>query len=240
MTGSSQAPHRLSPRQWRRRLAANRSWLVAVAVAAVFGFAGWVVFFSSWLATEVVSVSGTEKLSRDDVVATAGVDVGTPLVRIDLDEVRDRIEDIPAVDRVSVHRSWPHSIEINVTERQPIAAVRRGRGWWVMDHEGVVFRRTPVRLERLPVVEAVGDASADALREVGSVLDALPDRLRTATRRVEARTMDSITLRLENGRVVFWGSAADSDQKVAVLAALLAQRATVYDVSVPTRPTTSG
>ncbi|MBA3310083.1 MAG: FtsQ-type POTRA domain-containing protein [Nocardioidaceae bacterium] len=211
-----------------------------MTAAAVFGFAGWVVFFSSWLATEVVSVKGAEKLSPDDVIATAGVDLGTPLVRINLDVVRDRIADIPVVDSVSVHRSWPHTIEISVTERQPIAAVRRGRGWWVMDKEGVVFWHTPVRLKALPVVKALGEGQPDTLREVGSVLNALPDRLRTATQRVEARTMDSITLRLENGREVFWGSAADSDRKVAVLAVLLDQRAAVYDVSVPARPTTSG
>lgn len=239
MTASSAPPSRLSRRQWQRRLVAMRPWLVAFTLAGLCAFGGWVVFFSAWLASEEVQVTGETKLSADDVIAAAGIDLGTPLVRIDIEEVGDRIADMPAVATVSVHRSWPHTIEITVTERQPIAAIRRGGGWWVLDAEGVVFRQTPRRLERFPVVEAPADVPVDALREVGSVLTALPDELRTATRRISARTMDSITLKLENGREVFWGSAAASDQKVEVLAVLLHQKADVYDVSVPEQPTTS-
>jgi cell division protein FtsQ len=53
-------------------------------------------------------------------------------------------------------------------------------------------------------------------------------------------TKDSITLRLGNGDAVVWGSAQDAKRKARVLMALLRRPATVYDVSVPGLPTTTG
>jgi cell division protein FtsQ len=50
--------------------------------------------------------------------------------------------------------------------------------------------------------------------------------------------MDSITLRLSDGRRVRWGSAEHSADKVSVLAVLLRLPARVYDVSVPAQPST--
>ena len=50
--------------------------------------------------------------------------------------------------------------------------------------------------------------------------------------------MDSITLTLADGRSVRWGSADESQRKVQVLAILLKQKASVYDVSGPEQPTT--
>ena len=42
----------------------------------------------------------------------------------------------------------------------------------------------------------------------------------------------------DDGRQVKWGSADESDRKVEVLAILLKENASVYDVSVPEQPTT--
>jgi len=63
-----------------------------------------------------------------------------------------------------------------------------------------------------------------------------------AVRRVDhvvLSSADSILLELRDGDQVRWGSAESSQQKAAVLAALLQIPATVYDVSVPEQPTTA-
>jgi cell division protein FtsQ len=53
-------------------------------------------------------------------------------------------------------------------------------------------------------------------------------------------TVDQISLVLKDGRKVVWGSADQSDTKADVLATLLAGvQAQVYDVSVPSKPTTT-
>ncbi len=229
---------RFTRRQWVRRLRSARPWLLTVAVVGLVALAGWAVFFSSWLATEQVDVGGTEIVSSDEVRKVAAIDMGTPLVRVDLDAARDRIEELPAVDSATVHRSWPHTIEITVTERVPLATVPRHGEWFAMDDEGVLFRPTPMRDAGLPIVALAPRADESARHEVASVVAALPDNLMAQTRRVRAQSMDSITLTLADGRSVRWGSADESQRKVQVLAILLKQKASVYDVSVPEQPTT--
>lgn len=229
---------RFARRQWARRLRIARPWLITLLALGVVALGAWGVFFSSWLATEQVDVSGTEIVSEDEVRRTASVDLGTPLARVDLGGVRERIEQLPAVASVSVHRAWPHTLEITVTERTPLVTVPRKGEWFAMDREGVLFRPTPMRDTTLPIVALASSADDAARREVASVVAALPDELLEKTRRVKARSMDSITLSLVDGREVRWGSSAESDRKVQVLAVLLEQPASVYDVSVPEQPTT--
>jgi len=231
---------RFHRRQWRRRLVAMRPYLLAALAAGLLGFLGWVVLFSSWLAVETTEVSGLERLTPEEVLAVADIEVGTPMARLDLDEVGERIAAVPAVADVSVHRAWPHTVEIEVTERQPLATLRRDGTWWVLDREGVVFRKTAHRHESLPVVETEGEPRPDALEEVAAVVAVLPDSLQHRVDRLEVRSMDAIRLVLSDGREVVWGSAAESDRKLEVLDALLRLPAKVYDVSVPGQPTTSG
>jgi cell division protein FtsQ len=77
---------------------------------------------------------------------------------------------------------------------------------------------------------------SDALAETARVVSALPADLASRVDYVEVRTVDTISLHLRNGRDVLWGSADDSANKAEVLAVLLKQKASFYDVSVPGQP----
>jgi cell division protein FtsQ len=230
---------RFARRQWRRRLVAVRPVLIAVGVVAVVALAGYAVYFSSWLAASSVSVSGETTLTERQVAGAAQVDLGTPLARVDLSAIEARVAALPSVESVSVSRSWPHTVSIDVVERTPIAAVRKGGAWWEMDAAGVVFRRTPERDAALPIVAAGAGADDSALAEAAGVVAALPADLLADVRGLTARTRDSIELRLKDHSVVRWGSADQTARKVEVLGVLLAKvKAKVYDVSVPEQPIT--
>ena len=101
--------------------------------------------------------------------------------------------------------------------------------------------------EKTPLVADVGSeegqffevdagTEADALVEATRVIDALPSDIQARVRYLSAYTVDTISLRLRNGRVVRWGSAEDTDTKARVLTVLLEQPASLYDVSVPGQP----
>jgi cell division septal protein FtsQ len=228
---------RFTKLQWRRRLRRARPLLITLGSLGVVAVACWVVFFSAWLATDRVDVQGTKHLSDDAVLAAADVDLGEPLARIDIDAVRDRVAEVPAVADVSVHRSWPHTLTIAVSERVPVAMLHQ-HGWWNMDSEGVTFSKSAHRDPSLPVVDFEGSPDEQARREVATVVESLPASVIDSLKRVHARSMDSIALMLRDNREVVWGSAAESNRKVKVLAILMRQRARVYDVSVPEQPTT--
>jgi cell division protein FtsQ len=241
VTTTRDSETRFQQRQRHRRLAALRPALIAVGVLAVATFVGWVVFFSPWLTVDSVKVDGLWTLRQQQVLSAAQVPIGTPLMRVDLNAIEQRVEAVRAVDSASVHRSWPHTITITVSERQPLAAIDEQGAWWVMDHEGVLFRRTQGPLGHLPVVKLGPKADTAARQEVASVIAALPGSVLGDVHRLTARTMDSITLDLAGGKKVIWGSAAESARKVQVLGVLLKDvDASTYDVSVPEQPTTRG
>jgi cell division protein FtsQ len=75
---------------------------------------------------------------------------------------------------------------------------------------------------------------------VVTVSAALPSTLRTQVTSISAASPDSITLNLESGVKVVWGSSDDSERKAEVLSVLMKRKATVYDVSAPDLPVTKG
>jgi cell division protein FtsQ len=227
----------------RRRFARwfGRRHIVALLVVAVLAFGAWVVYWSTWLAVTSVEVEGTSYLTPHEVRRAAAVEDDTPLARLDLNAVEDRVAELPAVAEVDVQRDWPDGVRVVIEERAPVAVVRQDGEYQAMDDEGVLFRTYRRPPHRLPLVRAgqlEERESADALHEVAGVVGSLDPNIARKVDHVEVASMDAIELVLGNGDEVRWGSSAQSDLKARVLATLLGVDASVYDVSVPEQPTT--
>jgi len=231
------AHRQFARRQWARRWLAWRRLLVLLVVLAALAGGGWLVFFSSALAVERVDVRGVDVLGAGTVRQAAAVPLGEPLATVPLDSIEARVESLAAVATVDVSRAWPDQVRISVTEREAVAVVERDGKMRGVDETGVQFRTFAATPARLPVIRISAATSSEALAEATMVIDALPDDLAARVDHLTVQTIDSISLRLRNGRTVFWGSAAESANKARVLAVLLEQKASVYDVSVPGRPT---
>jgi cell division protein FtsQ len=226
---------RFARRAWSRRWATVRRVVLLLLVVALVGGAGWLVFVSSVLAVERVEVSGVHTVSTERISRAAAVPLGEPLARVNVDRVRERVEDVPVVARADVGRSWPHTVSVEVVERTPVAVVRQGGELRLIDAEGVMYRTVASPRRGLPVVTVGPDPQT--LPSAAAVVADLPRPLARRVSHVRAATIDSIELRLRDGRSVVWGSAESSELKAEVLASLLRRRASVYDVSVPGAPT---
>lgn len=226
-------------RQWARRWQVWK-WLVALLlVLGLVGLGGWLVFFSSVLAVKQVTVTGTGHLTRDDVVAAADVPLGRPLARVDLESAASRVRALAPVAAVDIHRTWPDTVSIAITERTPVAVVGMGGQFRALDREGVLFRDYRIRPRGLPVIESSLTADTDTLAEGAQVAAALSPAVARLVDHLQVRTVDDIRLELRDGRTVVWGSADDSDLKAEVVLALLRQPGRTYDVSVPGQSTVS-
>ena len=230
------ARKRFVRRQWARRWLAWRRVVLAVVLVALVVGSLWLVFSSSVLAVQGVRVDGTQVLDPRAVRRAAQVPTGTPLATVDLDAITQRVRNLAAVKSVDVSRSWPDAVRIDVTERVAVAVVQQGGGLRGLDDSGVLFRRYPSRPHSLPLIHVEGRASADALAEAARVAGSLPPDIARRVDFVEVHTVDTIGLRLRNGRTVRWGSADASTAKARVLDVLLHQKASLYDVSVPGQP----
>jgi cell division protein FtsQ len=220
----------------------RRSWLrvgaVVLAVVLVT-VAVWVVWFSSLLTAREVRVLGAVDVSVDAVRQAAAVTPGTPLARIDVDGIVERVGAIPEVGAVEVRRGWPDVLVLVVTERTPVVIAKASGtpGYVYVDAGGARFGAVGVRPRQLPLMRAYGD---DARASALAVVTSLPPDIERRVTDVTARTRDDVVLTLRSGAQVRWGSAERAERKAEVLRALLPVRAEVYDVSAPDLPTTTG
>jgi cell division protein FtsQ len=209
-------------------------WWVLAAV--VVGGLVYLVAFSPVLAARTVAVSGTRVLTKQDVLAAAGVAAGTPLARVDTGAVASRVAGLPPVAEVTVVRGWPDTVQIAVTERKPRLSIPAASGYLIADGAGVVFEAVKEAPSGLVLVNAPATNRA-LLADVGTVFSALSTDTAAKVSRMEADTTDSIVLRLSDGSRVIWGSAEQSQLKGQVLDDLLPLGGQVFDVSAPAFPT---
>lgn len=219
-----------------------RRWLIALLVIVpIVAALGWLAWFSPWLAVSQVQVTVSAApevagpLTPEEVQAVTEVQMGTPLLRVDTGAIQERIAALPAVESVTVSRSWPDAIVVDVVRRTPVALVASGSAYDVVDASGAVIRSIPSVEEGLPVVTATGDGVGAAV----AVARELPEEIRSKVVSIEASTRNNVTLILRNRSEVMWGSADEGAFKAEVLLTLFQVDAKYYDVSAPGVPATS-
>jgi cell division protein FtsQ len=220
----------------RRRVAA-----ALVAVAVLLGGVGaglYALLFHTRLAdVETIAITGLATVSEPAVRDVVGVVAGVPLITVDTAGVARRVAAVEGVAAVEVRRAWPHTLEVVVSERVPVALWQTREGMLEVDATGLPFRKAaepPPALPRLAFrgVAPGHPATAAAL----TVLRDLTEPLRGQVATVDVAG-SQVTLQLVDRRSVRWGDPDRAAEKLAVLGPLLTQRGTVYDVSSPDLPT---
>lgn len=234
-TSAAKAGKRPGPRrEWRVAFFA----LLAVGVVAV---AGWVVFLSPFLVVRSVVVTGSRLVPESEILAEAGVEPGTPLIRVNTAQAEARIDLIRQVRGAQVTRSWPDRVVIVVRERIPaLILTAPGGGYDLTDSGGVVVRWSarraaglPLYLTTTPVAALPGDPD---LAAAATVLGQLPAWLRPSVTSVTAPAPDQVTLELSGSPhpvTVLWGGPDRAVAKGEELAVLMRSRLSYYDVSAP-------
>ena len=212
--------------------------LIWFIVLGVIGLAlGLVLYFTPVMSARSVVVLGTGVVTREEVVDAAQVELGTPLLQIDTDEVADRVAGIRRVATARVQREYPSTLRITVVERVPIVVKDFPDGPHLYDRDGVDFATAPPP-PGLPYIEVDKPGPTDLPTQAAlAVMTALRPEVVAQVSRVAAPSVSSITLTLADGRTVVWGTTDRTEEKAEKLAALLTQPGRVYDVSSPDLPT---
>ena len=121
---------------WRRWLRLLRRSLAAALLLA----AGW------WLATAIaaapalrverIAVTGTEHLSKGEVLALVEGLRGRNILFVSLDDWRRQVLACPWVADATLRRSLPRTVEVQIVERRPIAIGRVGEALFLVDEHG--------------------------------------------------------------------------------------------------------
>ena len=146
-------PDEKGPRTWLRVLVCLA--IAAGLGAAVVGMRALLLHSQRFALTEV-RVSPLKHLDAERVIDKSGLALGKSLFAVDLAAVEQRISHEPWVQSVRVRRELPHTVAIEIVEREVRIAVALGP-IYLVDERGEVFKRAlPEELEGLPVVTGFG------------------------------------------------------------------------------------
>ncbi len=142
--------------RWRRHLPAvqlgqrEKMGLLMLFLALVFGL----VYYLPAFRLNTIELQGAERLPAAEVVATLGVQ-GRPIWMVQPARLEQALlQAFPELRAVQVTRSfWPAGLHVQLTEREPVAAVRQDGRFFLVDADGVLFlpRQT---VDDLPVLTA--------------------------------------------------------------------------------------
>lgn len=233
---------RAEVRRFTRRSRHRRAaWTTAAGIVVVLGVSILVAVFSPLMALQRIEVKGTNRVDETALRQALSDQIGTPLARLDFDEIKQDIAGFPLIESYVTEEAPPHTLVVTVTERTPVVAVKSGTSFDLVDPAGIVVQSSPQRPATMPLAD-IGRArlGSSSFRTMTEVVLALPSTVRSQVTRVAGSTADDVTLTLSDKSTVVWGSPDDSDAKAALLAALMKDHAArnpgvvvEYDVSAP-------
>ncbi|WP_224025676.1 cell division protein FtsQ/DivIB [Pseudarthrobacter defluvii] len=228
-------------RRRRKKVLAAAGTVVALVVGLLAA-----AIYSPALALQTISVTGTHFVTPAQVQTALEPLRGKPLPQISDDDVRGLLRSLVQVKSVSVEARPPSTLAVAVHERVPVALVKQGEQYQLVDVDGVQLATTDdPATASLPVIDGgAGAIGQDLFRATAAVLGALPADVLAKLSNASAQSVDAVELKLVDGQTIVWGNASEKELKAKVLAALLKAPADpknpvrVYDVSVPRHPVT--
>ena len=163
-----QRPLEIRRRKFNRKAwPAYRRWLlggtlVVVAGAVAFESASFLLTSPRVALTDFdqIEVTGNQYVGRDLVTEKFSADMGKSILRVPLDARREALEEIPWVRRVTVERSLPDHIRVDLVERTPVAFLRAGNELALVDAEGTILERPLQANFAFPVVSGISEEMA--------------------------------------------------------------------------------
>jgi len=119
-----------------------------VAVIAVV-FVGWwgamplhrdeKPLVADWFQVREVTVSGTSRVTYEDVLERLRLQSGETLFSVNSTELVDRLKSHPWIKEAAVNRALFHTLAVTITERRPAAVLRTPSLNLLLDEEGRVL-----------------------------------------------------------------------------------------------------
>src|SRR5262249_23482608 len=110
-------------------------------------------FAAAGFRLKAVEVRGASRMATADIVRAAGIYQDQPLLGLDLDTLRRRVEKVGWVKAARVVRLLPDTLVITVIERRQLAVWQHDGRQYVIDERGQVIPEADAgRFASLPLV----------------------------------------------------------------------------------------
>jgi len=195
-----------------------------------------------------VTVSGatTNKAAIEKAVQQVAGDMTT--LNLNDDELRNVVAHFPTVASVGATTGFPHTLNVTVTERLPVAYVKVGDQRTAVSADGYLLLGAAFDRKALPQIEGATPSGArldDDSAAQAAILGATPSPLRSHIADSSWSDDDGgVVVSLDNGPDLRFGDGSRAQDKWTAAVAVLSSPAhgspSYLDVSVPERPVAGG
>jgi cell division septal protein FtsQ len=152
-------------RRLGRKLVRAARWIVPAAVLCLAG--AWLagaVLQARILAVQRVVITGTDRLTSDEVQGLLEGMRGENILQVDFERYRNRVLESPWIADVTLWRMLPSTIEVRIIERTPMAIARLNQQLFLVDGAGVLIDEYGPQYADidLPIVDGLVSAPGEA------------------------------------------------------------------------------
>lgn len=132
------------------------SALACLMVALLVGGRQVIRWADEWTEIQQITVVGLDRVSRDEIITRLALPPYASLLSVEPDLLSRRLESHPWIGSVMFDRVLPHSLVVQVNERQPAAVLGSAKEPYFLDVEGYLLPGGKTQEgATLPIVEGL-------------------------------------------------------------------------------------
>lgn len=238
----------------RIRRKRKKDWKKKLLVFLLLCFSVFVLLFSPIFNIVSIDVVGNSKVTSENIVNSTGLYIGQNIFRINKITIKEKILLLPYIENVKIQRKLPNKIHIEVTEKQPIAAIEFMGSNVFIDESGYVLESILINGEEIYIPHITGfnlntivvgeKIKVDNIENLQKIIKILHEiKLNNYINEIENTYIDTnnnIILNTKKGQQVILGDISDFDYKVMLLREIMTREQSniLIDISNIDKPIT--
>jgi cell division protein FtsQ len=124
-----------------------------------------------------IVISGNYHLERDEILGAMKITRGKSLMKINLEDIGDGLEQNPWIKQVAVRKQYPHSLVVKIDEAVPKALLSMNKQLFLLDKEGSILESIKGEtVPFLPVIKDINPKNRKGITEALKLVEALSGR----------------------------------------------------------------
>ncbi|MEE8125355.1 MAG: FtsQ-type POTRA domain-containing protein [Nitrospirales bacterium] len=132
------------------------SVLASLIAVVIVGGGAMVEWVTKWTEIQQITILGLDRIPRDEILTRLALPPHSSLLSIEPDLLSGQLETHPWIGSVTFDRIFPHSLVVEISERQPAAVLGLSKDGYFLDVEGYLLPNDPtINRKALPIVEGI-------------------------------------------------------------------------------------
>ncbi len=214
-----------APKRRRRRGRNTIAYALLVLITLVGAL---VLCLTVFFKVNEITISGTNRYARDELIQSAGIAVGDNLLRMDANRIEEvLVANYPYIESVTVKKAFPPAVQINISEAVPMANIVNADQYVLISTQGRILETGLLApIPDVPVVNGVGTIAGkggekmdEALWENVQMLQYVSKALETigfsGVDNIDLSDRLDIVFTYENRIQIHLGSEGEMEKKLA-------------------------